>query len=213
MVPILSHIDLVHSIQSHLFKINFCSIILYIIDILSSFFLKAFLSQDCMLLNSLLFLTNQLAALPSDETLYCCLHIFSRNWFSVMAARKSRNVYHILMCSNMCQLTTSTLLWTLFSSSGNSSQFWVMASPYGASRSHSMDTPPSVRPLWVRIRPKQISLSDKHNSHKRNISKPLAGFEPAISASERLQTVRPLGSAFHLTYIIKRVKNGKYSKH
>jgi len=60
MVPMFSHIDLVHSIQSYLFKINFCSIILYIIDILSSF-----QSQNSMLLNSLLC---QLVALPSDET-------------------------------------------------------------------------------------------------------------------------------------------------
>jgi hypothetical protein len=42
MVPILSHIYLVHTIQSYLFKINFCSIILYIIDILSFLFPEGF---------------------------------------------------------------------------------------------------------------------------------------------------------------------------
>jgi len=42
MVPLLSHIDLVHSIQSYLFKINFCNIILHIIDILSFIFPEDF---------------------------------------------------------------------------------------------------------------------------------------------------------------------------
>jgi hypothetical protein len=35
-----------------------------------------------------------------------------------------------------------------------------------------------------------------HNTHNRQISMPLVGFEPMISAGERSQTAWPLGSAF-----------------
>jgi hypothetical protein len=42
MVPVLSHIDLVHNIQAYLFKINFCNIIVHIIDIWSFLFPEDF---------------------------------------------------------------------------------------------------------------------------------------------------------------------------
>ena len=57
-----------------------------------------------------------------------------------------------------------------------------------ASRSHS-DTPYSVGLLRTIDQPDPVtSTCTRHNSHKRQISIPTAGFETAISASERPQT-------------------------
>jgi hypothetical protein len=50
------------------------------------------------------------------------------------------------------------------------------------SQSHS-DTPHSVGLLWMSDQPDAT-----HNTHKRQISMPPAGFEPAIPARERPQT-------------------------
>ena len=64
-----------------------------------------------------------------------------------------------------------------------------MTSPYGASRSHSLDTPHSVRLLWPSDQPDAENLYlTRHNTHKRQTSMPPTGFEPAKLASKRLQT-------------------------
>jgi hypothetical protein len=56
------------------------------------------------------------------------------------------------------------------------------------SRSPS-DTRHSVRLLWTSDRPyARDLLLTKHNTHKRQISRPTAGLEPVIPASERPQT-------------------------
>ena len=53
-----------------------------------------------------------------------------------------------------------------------------------ASRSHS-DTPRSVGLLWTSDKPDvEILYLTTHDTHKRQTSMPLAGFEPAIPASE-----------------------------
>ena len=50
------------------------------------------------------------------------------------------------------------------------------------------DTPHSVRLLWTSDWPVQRPLPDiTHNTHKRQMSMPTAGFEPSIAVSEPLQ--------------------------
>jgi hypothetical protein len=57
-----------------------------------------------------------------------------------------------------------------------------------ASRSHS-DTPHSIGFLWTSDQPgAKTCYLTIHNTQKRQTSMPPAGFEPAIPASERLQT-------------------------
>jgi hypothetical protein len=61
-----------------------------------------------------------------------------------------------------------------------------MASPHGASRSHSMDTPHREAALWTSDQPDGEICTWPHNTYKRQISIPPAAFEPTIPASQRL---------------------------
>ena len=71
---------------------------------------------------------------------------------------------------------------------GASTRFLVMASPYGASRSHSLCTTHSVCPLWTSDQPDAETSTWQHNSHKRQTSMPPSGFELAVTTGERSQT-------------------------
>ena len=54
-----------------------------------------------------------------------------------------------------------------FSPSGTLARFWVLASPYGASQSHSLHTTHSVGLLWSSDQPDQRPLRDnKHHSQE-----------------------------------------------
>jgi len=55
-----------------------------------------------------------------------------------------------------------------------------------ASRSHS-DTPHSIGFLWMSDQPDELTSTCTHSTHKRLISIPTVGFEPAIPASKRPQ--------------------------
>ena len=62
-----------------------------------------------------------------------------------------------------------------------------MASPQGASRSHS-DTPHSVGLLWTSDQPDAETSDNTQHSQETDIHVARAEFEPAIPASERPQT-------------------------
>ena len=69
-----------------------------------------------------------------------------------------------------------------------STRFRVMAYPYGASRSQSLDTPHSVGLLWTSDQPDAETCTWHHATLIRDgYPCPWAGFEPAIPACERLQ--------------------------
>jgi len=69
-------------------------------------------------------------------------------------------------------------------SCGPSTRFRTMVFPYGASRSHLLDTPHSVGLLWT----SDQLVAETYNTYKRQTSMPPAGFEPTISAGERPKT-------------------------
>ena len=68
------------------------------------------------------------------------------------------------------------------------SRQWARASQFTRFLDHN-DTPQSVGLLWTsdRTRRRDLYLTT-HNTHNTQTSMPRAGFEPAISAGERLQT-------------------------
>ena len=66
--------------------------------------------------------------------------------------------------------------------------FWVMAVPYGAWRSRSLDTPQSLWLLWTCDQPDAETSPWQHTTHNRQTSVPSAGFEPTVPANERPQT-------------------------
>jgi hypothetical protein len=61
-----------------------------------------------------------------------------------------------------------------------------MVSPYGASRSHSLDTPHSLGHLWTSYQP-DVEISTLQTTALTSDNYAHAGFEPTIPASEWLQ--------------------------
>ena len=93
-------------------------------------------------------------------------------------------------------------------------QFQVMASPNGASRQSSLDKLPSVRPLWVKIKPKQRPLPhNTQQTQEKGIQ--AAGGIRTCNSSKRAAANRAAAGigTLRLTHIINCLKNGKYSKH
>jgi hypothetical protein len=68
-------------------------------------------------------------------------------------------------------------------------RFRVMASPYMASRSHSLDTPHSVELLWTNDQPDEETATDNTQRSQEPYIHAPARLKPAFPASER-----PLGS-------------------
>ena len=64
-----------------------------------------------------------------------------------------------------------------------STRFRVTASPYGASLTHSLNTPHSVGLLWTGDQPD--AQNSDYTQRSRQTSMPPAGFEPAIPSDER----------------------------
>jgi hypothetical protein len=76
-----------------------------------------------------------------------------------------------------------------FSPCGASTRFQVMAFPYGASRSDSLDTPHSIGLLCTGDQPDAETSSWQHTTFIRDRRPcPTAGFLPTIPAKERPQT-------------------------
>ena len=92
-------------------------------------------------------------------------------------------------------MITCLVFGRLFSPRGALTRFRVMASTYGASRSHSLDTPHSLWLLWTSDQSvAETSLPDT-TQYSQQISMPTADCELAIPASEWPQThvLRPRG--------------------
>jgi hypothetical protein len=132
-------------------------------------------------------------------------------WWNGKKASEIGHLYHLLYSTHIsnCQQSVSyyckfrqrikeiqtspcnvyLLHYVLYSffSCGSLIRFWVMASLYGASRSHS-DTSHSVGLRWTSGRPLQRPILTTHNHHKTRTSMTPTGFEPKILTSERPQT-------------------------
>jgi hypothetical protein len=91
--------------------------------------------------------------------------------------------------NKLCSYLLSLLSKILFFSCAASNRFWAMASPYGALRSHSLDTPHTAGLLWTNDRPDSKISTRYHTTVTRN-KHPFtpAGFKPTIPVNERTQT-------------------------
>jgi len=70
-----------------------------------------------------------------------------------------------------------------------SNRFWVMVSPFGASKSHVLCTPDSVWLPWASDQLVTETCTPQHKTHTTDRHpRPPMGFEPAIPAIERPQT-------------------------
>jgi len=69
----------------------------------------------------------------------------------------------------------------------DSIHFRTMASPDGASRSRSLDTPHSIGIFWTSEQPVTETSTRQHTTEQQNILPP-AEFNPTTPASEWLQT-------------------------
>jgi hypothetical protein len=100
----------------------------------------------------------------------------------------------------------------LFFCCGASARYQIMASIYGASRSHS-STPHLVGLLWMSDKADAETSSDyTQQSQETKTSMPLVGFEPTISANERPQTnaldraATGIGGTLHGIFHLPNVK-------
>jgi hypothetical protein len=80
----------------------------------------------------------------------------------ILSSRHTQWIYSIISTS---QIRISVLLLHLFPC-GASTRFRVMASPYGASRSHSLDKPDSVGLLWKNDQPEAETSTWQHTTLK-----------------------------------------------
>jgi hypothetical protein len=95
----------------------------------------------------------------------------------------------------------------LFSPRGVSNRFRVMACTCGASRSHSMDTPQSVRLLWTSDQPVTETSTWHHTTltTEIHVHSGLRTGNPSkrAAADPRLKTARPLGAAVFRRCLVK----------
>ena len=105
----------------------------------------------------------------NPDTQHCHVHVFSTSmklWRTTDSGHTRINVklrWYKRYCGRYHQLTQcipntfsrvqlsqyNTITRLTFLPYGISTRFWVMATPYGASRLHSLDTPHSVGLLWA----------------------------------------------------------------
>ena len=93
-----------------------------------------------------------------------------------------------------------TYFYYIYFPCGASTRFQVMASPYGASRSHSLDTPHWVGLFWTSEQPDAKTSTSQNTTLTRDIHLNPQSQE-ASSRRPTPYTARPLGSARNVTML------------
>ena len=94
---------------------------------------------------------------------------------------------------------------------GNLTLFEFMALPYGSSWLHSLDTPHSVKLLWMSDQPDAETSTSKHTTLTRQqTSMTPAGFKTAIPASRRPQTHASDRAAAGISLAVSSVHKNRF---